>query len=73
MPLPVRDPGRLAVLTGGGSCTYPIWEAVRDQTAGVFDGVFPWSPQRFDLSSGGETALVEGAYASGGLFGDRNY
>ncbi len=66
-PLPVRDPGRLAVLTGG-SWTYPIWEAVREQSAGVFDGVFAWSPQRFDLSSGGETALVEGAYASGGLF-----
>jgi predicted permease len=66
-PLPVRDPGRLAVLTGG-SWTYPIWEAVREQSGSVFDGTFAWSPQRFDLSSGGETAFVDGAYASGGLF-----
>ena len=66
-PLPVRDPGRLAHLTGG-SWTYPIWEAVRDQSADVFDGAFAWSPQRFDLSSGGETALVESAFASGRLF-----
>src|SRR5262245_11093890 len=66
-PLPVRDPGRLAHLTGG-SWTYPIWEAVREQSADVFDGAFAWSPQRFDLSFGGERAFVEGAYVSGGLF-----
>jgi len=41
-PLPVRDPGRLAYLTGG-TWTYPIWEAVRDQSAEVFDGAFAWS------------------------------
>ena len=63
-PLPVRDPGTL-VLLSGGSWTYPIWEEVRRVETELFDGAFAWSDQRFDLSRGGQTDLVDGAFVSG--------
>jgi putative ABC transport system permease protein len=66
-PLPVRDPGRLALLTDG-SWSYPIWEEIRARQPLLFDGAFAWSPQTFDLASGGRIEPVDGAYASGGLF-----
>ncbi len=66
-PLPVRDPGGLALLTNG-SWSYPIWEEIRAREAELFDGVFAWSPQRFDLSAGGQTEPVNGAYVSGRFF-----
>jgi putative ABC transport system permease protein len=66
-PLPVRDPGRLALLTNG-SWSYPIWEEIRAREAGLFDGAFAWSPQTFDLSVGGQSDPVDGAYVSGGFF-----
>jgi putative ABC transport system permease protein len=66
-PLPVRDPGRLALLTNG-SWSYPIWEEIRAREAELFDGAFAWSPQRFDLSASGQSDLVDGAYVSGRLF-----
>jgi putative ABC transport system permease protein len=66
-PLPVRDPGSLVLLTQG-SWTYPIWEAIRRYDGQLFDGVFAWSEQRFDLSAGGTTQLVDGAYVSGRMF-----
>jgi hypothetical protein len=58
--LPVRDPGSLVLLTQG-SWTYPIWEAIRRYDGQLFDGVFAWSEQRFDLSPGGTPQLVDGA------------
>jgi predicted permease len=66
-PLPVRDPGRLALLTNG-SWSYPIWEAIRAREAELFDGAFAWSPQRFDLSVSGRSDPVDGAFVSGRLF-----
>src|ERR1700752_837331 len=66
-PLPVRDPGSLALLTNG-SWSYPIWEEIRAREAELFDGTFAWSAQRFDLSAGGQTEPVDGAYVSGRLF-----
>jgi predicted permease len=66
-PLPVRDPGSLALLTNG-SWSYPIWEEIRAREADLFDGAFAWSPQRFDLSGSGQSDLVDGAYVSGRLF-----
>src|SRR5215467_14109426 len=66
-PLPVRDPARLIHLTAG-SWTNPIWEQIRDRQSQLFDGAFAWSPERFNLSTHGETDFVEGAYASGRLF-----
>jgi putative ABC transport system permease protein len=66
-PLPVRDPGSLALLTNG-SWSYPIWEEIRAREAELFDGAFAWSPQRFDLSASGQSDPVDGAYVSGRLF-----
>jgi hypothetical protein len=66
-PLPVRDPGSLALLTNG-SWSYPIWEQIRAREAEWFDGAFAWSSQRFDLAPSGQSDLVDGAYVSGRLF-----
>ena len=66
-PLPVRDPGSLALLADG-SWSYPIWNEIATRETELFDGAFAWSPQRFDLSSGGRTEPVDGAYVSGRLF-----
>jgi putative ABC transport system permease protein len=66
-PLPVRDPASLALLTNG-SYSYPIWQEIRVRETELFDGAFAWSSQRFDLSPGGQTDPVDGAYVSGRLF-----
>jgi predicted permease len=66
-PLPVRDPGSLALLTDG-EWSYPVWQQVRARDTELFDGAFAWSGQSFDLSQGGRTAFVDGAYASGRFF-----
>jgi predicted permease len=66
-PLPVRDPGSLALLTNG-SWSYPIWQEIRAREAELFDGAFAWSPQRFDLSASGQSDPVDGAYVSGRFF-----
>jgi putative ABC transport system permease protein len=65
--LPVRDPQQLALLDRG-SWTNPIWEQIRDRRQGLAAGAFAWSDDRFDLSSGGEAAPVDGFLASGELF-----
>jgi putative ABC transport system permease protein len=67
-PLPVRDPDSLALLTGGGSWSYPIWEEIKARETELFDGAFAWSPQTFDLSTSGQIDRVDGAYVSGRLF-----
>jgi putative ABC transport system permease protein len=66
-PLPVRDPGSLALLTNG-SWSYPIWEEIKARETALSEGAFAWSAQRFDLSPSGQTDLVDGAYVSGRLF-----
>jgi predicted permease len=66
-PLPVRDPGSLALLTDG-SFSYPIWDEIKRRETELFDGAFAWSPQRLDLSSGGQTEPADGAYVSGRFF-----
>src|SRR4029450_685024 len=66
-PLPVRDPGRLALLTDG-SWSYPIWNEIHTRETELFDGGFAWASQRFDLSAGGQADPVDGAYVSGRLF-----
>jgi predicted permease len=66
-PLPVRDPGTLALLADG-SWSYPIWNEIKMRETDLFDGALAWSPQRFDLSAGGQTEPVDGAYVSGRLF-----
>ena len=66
-PLPVRDPGSLALLLDG-SWSYPIWEQIRARENTLFDGALAWSPQGFDLSASGQSDPVDGAYVSGRLF-----
>ena len=66
-PLPVRDPGSLALLTNG-IWSYPIWEEIRARETELFDGAFAWSAQSFDLSPSGQSDPVDGAYVSGRLF-----
>jgi len=67
--LPVRDPGRLAMVgqTNVQSWTNPIWEEVRKHE-GLFDGAFAWTNTRFNLAAGGQTEPVDGLWASGGYF-----
>ena len=66
-PLPVRDAGSLALLAGG-SWTYPIWEEMKRFDGELFDGVVAWAEESFDLSQGGRTELVNGAFVSGRFF-----
>jgi putative ABC transport system permease protein len=66
-PLPVRDPGRLALLTSG-SWSYPVWQEIRARSTDLFDGAFAWSRESFDLAQGGRVVPVDGAYVSGRFF-----
>ena len=66
-PLPVRDPGSLALLTDG-SWSYPVWQEISARADGLFDGAFTWSDGTFDLTHGGRPVPVDGAYVSGRFF-----
>ena len=66
-PLPVHEPERLVYLEDMGA-TNPIWEHVRDHHSGVSAGAFAWSSMRFDTAVTGESAFVNGVYASGRMF-----
>ena len=66
-PLPVREPGRLALLTSG-SWSYPVWQEIRARSTDLFDGAFAWSRESFDLAQGGRVVPVDGAYVSGRFF-----
>jgi putative ABC transport system permease protein len=69
--LPVREPGRLAILTTSEqrTWTYPIWEELQRHSASV-DGALAWSTfdSQFNLTRGGETQFVRGLYVSGNAF-----
>jgi predicted permease len=65
-PLPVRDPGRLAIVGGIGR-GFPAWEQLRHQED-RFESVAAWGSSQFDLSSGGETQWVDGLWSSGSFF-----
>jgi putative ABC transport system permease protein len=66
-PLPVRDPGRLALLLDG-SWSYPVWAEIKARENDLFDGAFAWANESFDLSRGGQSAFVDGAHVSGRFF-----
>ena len=66
-PLPVRDPGSLALLADG-SWSYPVWQEIRSRETDLFDGAFAWSRESFDLAQGGRTVPVDGAFVSGRFF-----
>jgi putative ABC transport system permease protein len=68
--LPVREPDRLVQLlpgTGRMSWTYPIWAEIR-ANGDQFGGVFAWSSDRFDLSTGGAVEPANGLRVSGAFF-----
>jgi putative ABC transport system permease protein len=69
--LPVKEPQRLAIVgmgtAGRTSWTNPIWEQIRERQR-LFDGAFVWSSTRFNLAPGGQTELIDGMWASGGIF-----
>jgi putative ABC transport system permease protein len=72
--LPVKEPGRLAMLvadvpSGQTTWTYPIWEQIRGH-GDKFDGAFAWSTfdSEFNLTQGGETQFVNGLYVSASAF-----
>jgi putative ABC transport system permease protein len=69
--LPVEAPGQLVLLGDGTGrrveWTNPIWEEVRNRPE-LFDGAFAVSSQRFNLALHGETAFVDGLWASGSMF-----
>jgi predicted permease len=66
-PLPVREPGRLALLTSG-SWSYPVWKEIEARDTELFDGGFAWAQESFDLVQDGRPVPVEGAYISGHFF-----
>jgi predicted permease len=70
-PLPVDDPGRLALLRSEEerrtAWTNPIWEQIRDRPE-LFPAAFATSNTRFNLSPSGESQLVDGLFASGNTF-----
>ncbi len=66
-PLPVRDPGSLALLTSG-SWSYPVWQQIKLRETDLFDGSFAWSRETFNLAQGDRPVAVDGAYVSGGFF-----
>jgi len=70
--LPVHDPPKLAMVTdapeiGPGYFTNPIWEAIRARRQFV-DGAFAYNATQFDLATRGESQMVDGMYASGGIY-----
>jgi putative ABC transport system permease protein len=66
-PLPVRDPGSLALLTDG-SWSYPVWQEIGARADDLFDSAFTWADQSFDITQGGRPIPVDGAYVSGRFF-----
>jgi putative ABC transport system permease protein len=70
-PLPVDDPGQLALLRSEEerrtAWTNPVWEQIRDRPE-LFPGAFASSNTRFNLSASGESQLVDGLFASGNAF-----
>jgi putative ABC transport system permease protein len=70
-PLPVMDPQRLTIVTGGGSPNQaypnPTWEELKKR-AGAFGGMGAFRTTRFDLAQGGEGEFVDGVSVSGEFF-----
>jgi putative ABC transport system permease protein len=73
--LPVTEPERLLQLqlatnpeNPRTSFTNPIWEALRDQHADLFDGALAFNNTAFNESASGEQRNLDGLWVSGGFF-----
>lgn len=67
--LPVRDPGRLTLLSqdGNRSWTYAVWDQIRQHEHRFGGALAAWST-RFNLSQAGPTEFVDGLWTSGSYF-----
>ena len=69
--LPVAEPQRLALLSGGlgptSTWTYAIWTEIQHRSE-AFGGALAWSSLRFNLAQAGEMQQVNGLYVSGEFF-----
>ena len=69
--LPVLRPQELLQVNFGAgrgdTFTNPLWEEIRDRQD-VFDGIFAYSNQEFDLAAGGEARRTAGAFVGGAFF-----
>jgi predicted permease len=68
--LPVREPGKLVLLTSGNptdAWSRAVWDEVAAR-ASPFDGSIAWASDRFDLTAGGRSAFAEGVWVSGSYF-----
>ncbi len=75
--LPVRDPQQLVLLSGHGlnygsntgsnAISYPMYQAIRDQTH-IFSGMFCRKSVALSISDGGRTDRVQGELVSGNFF-----
>jgi predicted permease len=45
-----------------------MWAEIEARENDLFDGAIAWANERFDLSRGGQSAFVDGAYVSGRFF-----
>ena len=69
--LPVREPEKLVLLSdttsrGGQYWHVNVWEQIRQ--APVFESAAAWFFTRFDMATGTEAQLVDGAWVSGSFF-----
>ena len=65
--LPVKDPGRLAVVNRGRSLSYPLYVDLRDRNQ-VFSGLLARSSWPLSITVGGATERVNGEIVSGNYF-----
>ncbi|HEY3934813.1 MAG TPA: ABC transporter permease [Gemmatimonadales bacterium] len=69
--LPVSHPEQLLQLDQGkpnnNVFTNPLWEAVRDRSAG-FTSAFAYGDEQFNLANGGAVDFAQGLMVSGGFF-----
>ena len=65
--LPVKDASRLVLIAGDDTGSRRFFDQVRRRTD-LVDGVLAYASAQFNLSSGGESDLVDGIWASGSFF-----
>ena len=70
-PLPVHDPGELAVVSSVRPAdwyglSYPVWTEIRDRR--IFDRAFVWGTDRVALARTGEVRFARAIWASGNVF-----
>src|SRR5262245_59020926 len=70
--LPVREPQRLVIITGGNavspeSWNYAAWDEIR-RRPDLFENAAAWAFSQFNLAGRGETRYIDGIAVSGSFF-----